>query len=42
MAGRGNAMIKRIISQMSNNAYEMTLAISAVCSCGSLLLVAIV
>jgi hypothetical protein len=39
---RGNAMIQRIISQMSDNPYEATLAISAVCSCGSLLLAAIV
>jgi len=41
MAGRGNAMIQRIISHVSDNAYETTLAISAVCSCGSLLLAAI-
>jgi hypothetical protein len=41
MADLGNAMINRIISQMSDNAYEATLAICAVCSCGSLLLAAI-
>ena len=37
----GDAMIERIVSKLSDNSYEATLAVCAVCSVASLILAAI-